>query len=405
MKILCLMDSPLLATGFAKVGRNLATRWVRSGAVVDIWAIGFNGWGYKKWPHGTLYPATVRWASSDQLRIFLHLLASGYSHAFLLQDTFQFSREFCDAFKSTCRERGIKSMMYFPVDAPLDKEWVEILRSVDVPIAYTRYGAEMARVHGVECRTLPHGVDTEVFRPRPERRIEDRSVWKIGGKPFVNDQDWLLVNVNANQRRKDPAASLVVLERLRRLGVPAKLVMHCRGATPYGVDLEAVGRQLGLEFGQHWIHTGALFGLGDTTFLGLRDGEAVIGSAAEDADVARFYNAADCLLSTSLGEGWGLSFTEALACGCPAAVPAHTALREIGEHDAFAGRVRLLPVEPVVLSDEMSRLRFRVRVDEAARSIAEFRQTLDASRPPLEHRVAAWLCWDRIASQMLRWME
>jgi glycosyltransferase involved in cell wall biosynthesis len=37
----------------------------------------------------------------------------------------------------------------------------------------------------------------------------------------------------------------------------------------------------------------------------------------------RFY------LSTSLGEGWGLGVTEALAAGLPVAVPRHTSCLEI----------------------------------------------------------------------------
>ena len=43
------------------------------------------------------------------------------------------------------------------------------------------------------------------------------------------------------------------------------------------------------------------------------------------------YNAADLYLTTSLGEGWGLGVTEAMACHTPVAMPRHTSLAEIGE--------------------------------------------------------------------------
>jgi glycosyltransferase involved in cell wall biosynthesis len=70
----------------------------------------------------------------------------------------------------------------------------------------------------------------------------------------------------------------------------------------------------------------------------------LIGSSVSQPDLARMYNAADLTLSTSLGEGWGFSFTEALACGCPLALPMHTSGRELAlkltELEALALRPR-----------------------------------------------------------------
>ena len=46
------------------------------------------------------------------------------------------------------------------------------------------------------------------------------------------------------------------------------------------------------------------------------------------------FNAADCLFSTSTGEGWGLTTTNAMAAGCPVVVPNNTAFTEIvGENE------------------------------------------------------------------------
>jgi glycosyltransferase involved in cell wall biosynthesis len=41
------------------------------------------------------------------------------------------------------------------------------------------------------------------------------------------------------------------------------------------------------------------------------------------------YGCADVVISTSVAEGWGLSCTEAFACGIPALFPKHTSLVEI----------------------------------------------------------------------------
>jgi glycosyltransferase involved in cell wall biosynthesis len=45
--------------------------------------------------------------------------------------------------------------------------------------------------------------------------------------------------------------------------------------------------------------------------------------------INKIYNACDCLLSTSTGEGWGLSTTEAMAARLPVIVPRNTANIEI----------------------------------------------------------------------------
>jgi glycosyltransferase involved in cell wall biosynthesis len=50
--------------------------------------------------------------------------------------------------------------------------------------------------------------------------------------------------------------------------------------------------------------------------------------------VNQIYNAADVVVSTTLGEGWGLSYTEAMAAGSPVIAPRNTSgLEVIGEKD------------------------------------------------------------------------
>ena len=41
------------------------------------------------------------------------------------------------------------------------------------------------------------------------------------------------------------------------------------------------------------------------------------------------YNLSDVVISTALGEGWGLSLTEAMASGIPVIFPNHTSVTEI----------------------------------------------------------------------------
>lgn len=431
-KVLALVDSPTLATGFARVAQNLFPHWTAAGVAVEVWAIGFDGTGYGAvpWP---LYPAGGGgvWASPIYLERFLQLLATGgYTHCFILQDTFQFSPQFCQTLLHVCSQKQIRSLLYFPVDAPLEPAWVDIIGAVDVAVAYTGYGAAeaqkqlAARGMRVPLTVLPHGVDREIYQPHAAR-AEARQMWKIvlaNGKEAVwlRPDDFCLLSVNANQRRKDPARPLEILAALIRRGVPARLVLHCRAKTPYGCDLEAVGRQLGLELWRDWVHSGDLFGVGDTTYMG-RDarGQPLIGSSVSQLDMARMYNAADLCLSTSLGEGWGFSFTEALACGCPVALPQHTSCGElvtklaamdpaVSQHYAARQLCPLDASDTIVLGevDSLSRVRQRVTLPQAADTLEQYYHSgWWRERRPLPRAAQEWLSWPRIAGEMLELLQ
>lgn len=303
--------------------------------------------------------------------------------------------------RELCSQRGIRSMLYFPVDAPLDPEWTDIIAAVDLPVAYTEFGkqeAELkgrARGHSFECAVIPHGVDTGLYRPVANRAALREQLWH---QKWVGPDDFLMLNVNANQRRKDVSRSLEVLKEVRRLGVPAKLLMHMPESSYEGLSLSRVARQLGFTELNEWAHHGVYF----------RNGNALL---AED-QLPKYYNVADLYLTTTLGEGWGLGITEALACGCPVALPMHTACEEIVNCVTAApeGETRMLglPIEHwgVVLDGDNSRIRHRVDVARAAQFIKDYYDSGNwRNRPHLPDEVDRWLSWGRIASEMLQMLR
>jgi len=406
MKLLALCDAPTLTSGFARVAANLLRRWSAE-AEIDVWGVGFVGWGYERAPYvKRMLPAGPDWATPQKLQLFLaQLKTGGYTHLWMMQDTFLLSQEgFPAGLRGVCQSKGIHSTLYFPVDARLDPEWTDIIAAVDCAIAYTAYGASQAsragkqRGHEIHCEVLPHGVDTNVYRPLGDRAELRKKLWT---QEWVGPDDFLIINVNANQRRKDVTRSLEVLRALRQHDVPAKLLMHMPESSAAGLSLMTVGEQLGLEPVKDWGHSEPYF----------RRDNALLG----EEDLARFYNVADLYLTTSLGEGWGLGITEALACGCPAAVPLHTACGELVEElgamvNGGIGGTRLLglPIEKhgVVCDMDNSRVRYRVEVEEAARLIANYYGGYEwKERPEFPQMAEQWLSWDRIAAKMLRLMK
>ena len=425
-KVLAFCDSPVTHAGFARVARNLFSRWPIAADQLDVWAINFNGWGYERSPW-QLYPAgsgTQPWWHPERLRRFLDLLNTGrYSHLWLLQDAFGFPPEFCEVLRQVAITKGVRVMAYVPVDAPWEPEWTAILRAADVAATYTEYGkAEICKALEVGRATLgdgkdralsslhplssplpihviPHGVDA-CFTPGTADRAALRA--QIWNPKFVGPDDFLLLMVAMHQRRKDVTRALEILAGLRERGVPAKLALHMGRFSDaneeLGVDLECVGRQLGLVHGRDFVHHHGLItaGLG-----GLSDGQ-----------LADLYRAADCFLTTTLGEGWGLPITEALACGCPVAVPEHTACREIvgtlRGHGMHPDRAVLLAAADLAPALDFDHSRLRRRVCRRDAVIDLQRYHMDGAwrdRPALPAAGAQWLDWQRIADTHWRLLK
>lgn len=407
MKILALCDSPTCPTGFGRVARELLSRFAAFGAVVDVWAINYNGHGYRKAEWATLYPAAggiAQWHSLDNLALFLKQLqapANGYTHVWIMQDAFALAQhDFPKALKQVCKEGRIRSTYYFPADADWDPEWSEIITSVKVPIAYTDYGRQVAvralqanHAYAPFLNVLPHGVEPH-FSPLPGREKIRAKFWE---KDWVLPSDFLLLNVNQHQRRKDIPRSLQILAELIRRRVPAKMLFHMHETSPYdATSLKSVGRQLGLTLGVEFQTHDALF----------RNGFGLL----KDNTLCELYNIADAYLTTTRGEGWGLGLTEALACGCPVFAPEHTSCKEISDELAeahgVAGRMINLPCHDYdVLPMDCSRIRPVVDVKTSADLIEAFYHGGTwRDRPPLPASARAWLNWDRVAREMFKLM-
>jgi glycosyltransferase involved in cell wall biosynthesis len=440
LKLLCLCDSPTVQTGFGRVAANLLKRWhpyFEGG--IDVWAINYTGQPHPFQQLYRLFPAnntgTGGWERAENFSRFLKLIQGGeYTHVFPLQDTFQLSQHgFPLALKNLCDHKGVKTMLYYPVDAALEAEWTDIVRSVDVAVAYTEYGrqeslkglrallgeeAYRAAINAKRLRpgaslegflktvtlslppihVLPHGSDPAVFHP-----VADRPALRAVAIKNLAPGDFLMVNVNANQRRKDTPRSLQLLAELKERwpvkDTRPKLILHMSNPSVDGVDLEVVGRQLGLKLGEDWTHNGQLF--------------ASNWALAGEDKVNTLYNLADLVISTSLGEGWGLSITEAIAAGAPVATPDHTSCAELAQvinalTHQVSERATLLPVEKhgVVHTHDNSRVRPRVDVEKAAGKILEgIVSGRFAERVAMPPALADWLSWDRIAGRFLELMD
>lgn len=434
-KLLALCDSPTVNTGFSRVVNNLFPKWIEDGFFEEIWIFAI---GYRGYPHDLPYrlipAATVSspkiWWETENLQRFLNQAQRqdvGYTHVWMMHDTFSLL-PLADPLREIAKARrdpekaGLtlpRTFLYAPIDGRMRRDWLRIIEATDHPVVYTEAGKreclrafeEGLRSSGVKggqlkgavdglrarIRTLAHGTDTDTYYPlSEERRLRAREE-RFGG--LVGPDDFLIANVNAHQKRKGIFQTLETFARLRALdtrqrdGKPLadryRLYLHMpRRNQQEGTDLLEQARALGIP------EDTVIFG--DNYFIG--------GYAAQpESTVNEIYNAADLIISTTHGEGWGLTITEAMAAGRPVAAPRHTAME-----DYFDGTVGIelpAPHQTVILADN-NIVRPVVDPDLAANAILDAIETDQLDRlgaAARERMQQPCYDWTNIARQWLQW--
>lgn len=304
-------------SGFARVAHELVGRLDMS-PDYQFHVLGINHQGeplsesrslYRQFANIPVFPAERYRGEPLGERRLLELLAQNrYDLLFALRNPWHM-QPMRQALRSVLLAKRTRYALYFPIEQACDPKWVsESIALADRPIAYTHMGAAaVAQVSPIQCDVLYHGVNTKTFRPwRGAGRKEYRE--KLWG---VADDELVILNVNRNQHRKDLGKSVLVAQQVcRELGRPVTLHLHCHPRDPAGHDLRA--------FVARWVDEPRL-----RVHFGRADGDAT------DAQLARLYGAADIMLTTAWCEGWGLSTTEAMACGLPVVAPRTSVFPEL----------------------------------------------------------------------------
>jgi glycosyltransferase involved in cell wall biosynthesis len=180
------------------------------------------------------------------------------------------------------------------------------------------YGADRSQIH-----VIHEGIDA-TFAPSSAAEVARvRTV-------YSPDRPWLLM-VGTLEPRKNHAAALHALRRLRTEGFPHRLL---------------------IAGGQGWLFA-PIRRLVEA--LGLVD-DVVFTGYVPDADLPPLYSGASALLMPSLYEGFGFPLLEAMACGAPVVAANVSSLPELAgdaallvpptDDDALTHAVRLLLTQP-----------------------------------------------------------
>lgn len=316
LKVLYYGDSPTVHTGFGVVAHNVLKHLHATGRY-DFSVMGINHWD---WYDQKEYPYVI-WSAGlnnqkdphGRERFGHKIRGKDYDILFTFND-YKIINSFCEAVQHA-RDGGKKFswVTYSPLDAEfVNTELLSSFAAADFPVCYTEFQQKRLATVSSELaersRVIYHGVDIGSFYPlAPAKRAEWRERLKVG------PDDFLIVNVNMNQWRKDLARTLYAFRLFCERHPNARLYLHSPIKGPGGrLDHQAVT-------------VGA-----DTERIRLLHPE----ERASTEEMNGVYNAADVVVSTTTGEGWGLSTTEAMATRTPVLMPRNTSLPEIlGEHE------------------------------------------------------------------------
>ena len=315
MKILWLGDAGS-HTGFARVTHAIGERLVDMGHEVHVLAVNYDG---DYWPTNLKLYVPNKLVPTDiygQSR-FVELLGSvDPDIVFMLQDPFVIAkflfRNRWDEQKILLQYRPI--MAYLPVDGINQPSTWKVLEKVTKPVLMSNFG----RTWLPDAPVVWHGIDTDLYRPAKERSYISSGGMEVKSKKDAKralgyDPDgFLVVRIDRNSRRKDFSSTFKALVPVMKRHTDIQVHFHCKPTGEEGVELpQLFSREPDVA---------------DRFFV---PGDHNTRKGWPDTDLAILNNAADLIVSTSWGEGFGLTLGEALACGTPVVAQNVSSITEV----------------------------------------------------------------------------
>lgn len=316
MRILFFGESPINQTGASRVSKHLLDAIIESGHTVEV--IGTNHFVGAEYDHYE-YPYFIcginqdtKMQTYDVVQEMIRDRKGTFDLLFLNDDM-----HVPQLFKELMGD--IPTIALGAIDGPVHfREQIDAFQSALVPAVYSRYAYN--QVLGVapdlssKLACIPLGCEPDVFYPLSQ---EERRAYRKKAFGIESDEIFLVMIAGRNQIRKDLARGMCAFHQFAQ-NVPDARMYVLSQRDDIGGNLPAQAALLGCDLKKFYF-------CGD-------DYNALAGFSR--AKVNCMYNAADVIISTAQGEGWGLCTSEALAAGRPFIGPRNTTFIEmIGEQE------------------------------------------------------------------------
>jgi D-inositol-3-phosphate glycosyltransferase len=326
------------ATGYARVLNSLfphlCDRW-------DIHHFGLNYRGVAIQQRWTLHPNTVT-ADIHGIRQLAGLIQELRPRiVWFVHDLYLYALHA----PMLARMPEVRTVAYFPVDGEHPRaEKLSTAARADRLVVFTNHarsalnnaltqlGCAPPSCHLPAIEVIPHGVDTEVFRPlagycEPQPRRAAARAQLFPNRPELHNA-FVVLNANRNCLRKRIDLTLLAFALFSR-SKPNNVYLYLHmGMKDRGVDIEVLAAEMGIE--RRLLRTTYS---SEKPFI-------------TDDELNLIYNATNVGLNTTTGEGWGLVAFEHAATGAAQILPAHSACRELWDSGALLVPARSRVVNP-----------------------------------------------------------
>lgn len=303
MKKLLWIGDAVIQTGFARVTHNVIGHLIKSGG----WDVHLLGVNYRGDPHPypyKIYPAVLGGDIFGVGRVDTLCRGLRPDAVFIINDPW-LVRQYLDEIPP-----DIPVIAYMPVDSPNQRS-AKNLQRLTRAIAYTAFGRKELVLggYGGPCDVIPHGVDTELYRPIPKG--EAIAYLKLTEK--IGEDSFIVGCVNRNQPRKRLDLTIQYWTQWWiNAGQPNNAYLY----------IHASNR----DIGWHITQLAEYYGI-DRRLI-ITNPNMTPEHCLAEQHMPYVYGCFDVHLSTTMGEGWGLTQHESMACGVPNIVPEWSALAE-----------------------------------------------------------------------------
>lgn len=347
-------DAPVVATGFGKVTKNLAERLSSD---YEIGILGINYYGNEIYDTSKYFIYPVRHEDLMGFTKFEKIVEDFKpDKIFLMQDIYNIKilfDEHKDIFES------IPTVIYFPVDGvPFSPIYRTMLKFFKNKIMFSEFAKRTVQYSGTDvsdCPIMYHGVDTSIFKPL------DRQLIDTTRKGLTWDNKFIITNVNRFSPRKHVSQTL----RIASMFINGyRECTECGNVYPAHLsecDLNCCSLERSMFVEGHpdaavYLHMQIVDGLMGNLPTDLLTSHAMSagftgnqinrniyyqskniyaknGPTEEALNI--IFNCSNVMLSTSYGEGFGLTTVEAMAAGIPVMVGRHTTNIELTSNGKF----------------------------------------------------------------------
>jgi glycosyltransferase involved in cell wall biosynthesis len=205
-----------------------------------------------------------------------------------------------------------------PIDGePIPAHWVRDMKQADALISMSQFGKRVIRDQDKHCdvEVIPRGIEPSVFFPikAPKDQIRKEAMSSALGRFVVGVFDRF-------QDRKQIGRAIEAFAKFIADGKHpgCDLYLHMDINDPFST---AQKKTLDGEWGLV-----ARYGIRDRVII---NHQLTVERGVPERDMNLLYNCCDVKLSTTQGEGWGLTTAEAMACGIPNVATNYSTMPEL----------------------------------------------------------------------------